>query len=180
MATTPTGDVTAETAGSVTADTGGAGNAGTGDGGKTAADEIRALRKRAQEAEGRAETLAKAEAARQDAEALARGEHESVIAKLRAENEQLSTKAAQFEAAQTARRETLLTGLTDDDRALADGLPLDKLEGLVARLGRAPAVHVPVHSGVPGGAVQTGTATAEEVRMNIGNPAWYQANKHRL
>lgn len=176
MATDTSGAVSTEPTGGVTTDASGAVSTGTGDG-KSASDTIRELKRRAQDAENRAAAYEQAEKERLEKEALARGEHESVISSLRTELETYKAEAEQFRAAQAARREALLTGLSEDDRPLADGLPLDKLEGLVARLNKQPAAPAPTPARLPGQApAQAGNLSPEQIKRGVreGGLSWFR------
>lgn len=137
------------------------------------------VNERMKAAERRLSELALAEEARNRADLEAKGQYDKLKADYEARLSAATEKAAQWDSYQATRRETLLAGLTDADKPLADGLPLDKLEALVARLKVEVAPANPAAR--PGQApVQTDKATPEEVRKNIGNRAWYEANKHRL
>ncbi len=179
-----TGDgVTVESGSGVTAGTSGAGSTG-----ETASDVIRALKKRAQEAETKlAEFAAKEEAARQEALKKA-GNYDTLAAELNAKltaaeqrAEALAVKAAEYEAQQTAAREAQIASLPEAHRGIASALPADKLAeyaALVTGQKLAPAVVRPAAPGVPSGA--TGKATPEEVRANAGKPGWLKENWHRV
>ena len=174
------GGVTVETGSGVTAGTSGAGSTG-----ESASDVIRALKKRAQDAEAKlAEVAAKEEAARQD-KLRAAGQFEelekglkSELETTKAENARLAKIASEHEAREEAERKRTIEALPEAQREYAESLPADKLPGFVAAItGTKPAPPKPGEPGVTGA---TGTATREEVIANIGDKVWYAANKHRL
>lgn len=176
-----TGDgVTVETGSGVTAGTSGAGS--TGD---SASDVIRALKKRAQEAETKlAEVAAKEEAARQEALKKAgqfetlETEYKQKLAAAEAKVAELEPVVTDLKAQQAAAREAQIASLPEAHRGIASALPADKLPEYVALHGGKPGpTIVPRGAGIPAG---TDKATPEEVRQNIGNREWYEANKHRI
>ncbi len=123
---------------------------------------------RMKEAERRLADLAAAEEERTRADLEARGEW----AKLKASYEErlaaVLPKAEQFDAYITQRRETLLAGLADEDKPLADGLPLEKLEALVERLKKTDVPGVaPPPPARPGSPLATGRLTPEQVRDGV-------------
>ena len=181
MAADPSGAVSTEPTGSVTAPASGAVSTEDGNG-KQASDTIRELRKRAQEAEDRAKAFELKERQREETEALARGEHEQVIAQLKKQLEELTPEVESYRAATTARREALLSALSDEDKPLADGLPLDRLEKLVERLGKKeppPPGNPPAR---PGAAPVATSLTPEEVRRGVrtGGLAWFRENAGKM
>lgn len=176
-----TGDgVTVETGSSVTAQASGAGSTG-----ESASDVIRALKKRAQEAEAKlADVAAKEEAARQD-KLRAAGQFEelekglkSELETTKAENARLAKIASEHEAREEAERKRTIEALPEAQREYAASLPADKLPGFVAALGGTKTP--PPKIGEPGAAIGAGKASPEEVRANAGNKAWFEANKHRI
>lgn len=184
MATEPSGAVSTETTGDGTAGTSGAGSADDGKG-KSASDEIRALRARAQEAEKLAAKLQKEQADREEAARIARGEHEGVIAELKAKLEKLEPEVEVYRAAQAARREALLSALPEEHRPIAAELPIDKLEsyvGLHGKPGATPPAPAPRPAGAPGGAAAAGALTPQEIEAGIrtGGSAWVRDNAHRF
>ena len=152
----------------------------TGDGmiPKARFDEVN---ERMKAAERRLAEAAQAEEARQRADMEAKGQYDKLRDGYESRIKELEPLANEWTTYQTSRREALLAGLGDDDKPLADGLPLDKLEKLVERLGKKeppPPGNPPAR---PGAApVLTGQATPDEVTLNITKPGWYAANKHRI
>ena len=127
---------------------------------------------------------AKEEAARQE-QLKAAGKFDELetglkaeLAATKAENERLAKIASEHEAQQKATREATIATLPEAQREYAASLPPDKLPGFVAAI--TGAKPTPPRPGEPGVAHGAGKATPEEVRDNIGNPAWVAANKHRI
>jgi hypothetical protein len=102
---------------------------------------------------------------RRKAELEAKGQFDTLRAEYEAKISQLEPKAKEYESYLTSRRETLLAGLRDDDKPLADGLPLDRLEKLVERLGKANTP--PATPGTPGTAAKPTEYTAEMIRDGV-------------
>jgi len=125
-------------------------------------DEVNERRKAA---EAELQSLLAEKQAREEAEAAKRGEFESVLEKYKLELKEAKDKAGQWDAYQTDRREALISKLNDDDKGLADGLSLSKLEQLVSRLTdqKAPAV-VAAKPGSSGG---TTALTPDQIRDGV-------------
>ena len=126
-------------------------------------DEVNERRKAA---EAELQSLLAEKQAREEAEAAKRGEFESVLEKYKLELKEAKDKAGQWDAYQTDRREALLSKLNDDDKGLADGLSLAKLEQLVARLAseqKAPAVV----AAKPGASPGSLTLTPQQIRDGV-------------
>lgn len=124
---------------------------------------------RMKSAERKLAQLVDAEEARSRADLEAKGKWEELRAKYEERLAAVLPKAEQFDAYVTQRRETLLAGLTDADKTLADGLPLEKLEVLVERLKQQapagqPAVQPPARPGSP---VPSGRLTPEQVQKGV-------------
>ena len=58
----------------------------------------------------------------------AKGEYEKIMADMSSKLETAETKSKAWDEYQATRRESLLSKLPEEDRAVYDGLPLDKLE----------------------------------------------------
>ena len=128
------------------------------------------VNERMKAAERRLSELSAAEEARARADLEAKGQYDKLKADYEARLTAATEKATQWDTYQATRRETLLAGLTDADKPLADGLPLDKLEALVARLGKveaAPAPPPPTPASVPGGAAAGGVLTPEQIADGV-------------
>ena len=141
------------------------------------------VNERMKAAERRLSELSAAEEARARADLEAKGQYDKLKADYEARLTAATEKATQWDTYQATRRETLLAGLTDADKPLADGLPLDKLEALVARLGKVEAAPPPPRpAGAPGGAVSAGALTPQEIEAGIraGGSAWIRENAARL
>jgi len=142
------------------------------------------VNERMKAAERRLSELSAAEEARARADLEAKGQYDKLKADYEARLTAATEKATQWDTYQATRRETLLAGLTDADKPLADGLPLDKLEALVARLGKVEAAPPPPPrpAGAPGGAVSAGALTPQEIEAGIraGGSAWIRENAARL
>jgi hypothetical protein len=125
-------------------------------------DEVNERRKAA---EAELQSLLAEKQAREEAEAAKRGEFETVLEKYKTELSAAKEKASQWDQYQTDRREALISKLTDDDKGLADGLSLAKLEQLVARLSeqKAPAV-VAAKPGSSGGST---SLTPDQIREGV-------------
>ena len=125
-------------------------------------DEVNERRK---SAEAELQALLGEKQAREEAEAAKRGEFETVLEKYKTELAAAKEKAGQWDQYQTDRREALLSKLSDDDKGLADGLSLGKLEQLVARLAdqKAPAVV----AAKPGASPGSLTLTPQQIRDGV-------------
>ena len=174
------GGVTVETGSGVTAGTSGAGSTG-----ESASDVIRALKKRAQDAEARlAEVAAKEETARQE-KLRAAGQFEelekglkSELETTKAENARLAKIASEHEAREEAERKRTIEALPEAQREYAASLPADKLPGFVAAItGAKPA---PPRPGEPGVAGAAGKITQDELLKNAAKPGWLKENWHRV
>lgn len=111
---------------------------------------------------------------RERADLEAKGQYDTLKSQYETELTQLRDKAGQWDSYQTIRRETLLAGLQDADKPLADGLPLDKLEALVSRLNQAPAQgplagqqQAPKPAAVPGAAQVGQKLTPAEISEGV-------------
>jgi len=72
---------------------------------------------------------------RENAELEKKGEYKELLDKTKSELEQYKAKAEQFDTYQNSRRESLMKQIVnEDDKAIADGLSLDKLEKFVNRV----------------------------------------------
>lgn len=124
---------------------------------------------RMKSAERKLAELVNAEEARTRADLEAKGKWEELKAKYEERLAAALPKAEQFDTYISQRRETLLAGLSDEDKTLADGLPLEKLEVLVERLKQqapvmSPAVAPPARPGSP---VPSGRLTPEQVQKGV-------------
>jgi len=68
-----------------------------------------------------------------------KGEYEKIMTDMTSKLEVAERKANAFDEYQASRRESLLSKLPEDDRAIYDGLPLDKLEVHVDRVSTKPS-----------------------------------------
>ncbi len=116
--------------------------------------------------------LRKASEERERNDLEARGQYEKLKGQYEEQISALRLKADQWDSYHTTRRETLLAGLSDEDKPLADGLALEKLEALVSRLTRqadappAPAA-APAPAARPGNANATGKLTPAEIQEGV-------------
>ena len=69
----------------------------------------------------------------------AKGEYEKIMADMTSKLEVAEKKAKAFDTYQASRRESLLSKLPEDDRAIYDGLPLEKLEVHVDKFNAKPS-----------------------------------------
>ena len=76
--------------------------------------------------------------AQQLKELEAKGEYEKVMVDMKGKLEDAQTKAQAFDTYQASRRESLLSKLPEDDRAIYDGLSLEKLEVNVDKFNSKP------------------------------------------
>lgn len=140
------------------------------------------VNERMKAAERRLSELSAAEEARARADLEAKGQYDRLKADYEARLAAATEKATQWDTYQATRRETLLAGLSDADKPLADGLPLDKLEALVARLKVEAPAPAPRPAGTPGGAVEAGAMSPDQIRDGVrkGGLEWFRANAGRL
>jgi len=128
------------------------------------------VNERMKAAERKLAELAAAQEARERADLEARGEFAKVRERLEQELGSYKDDAEAWRSYNTQRRETLLAGLPDEDKPLADGLPLDKLEKLVERLGKKndpePAPAAPP-AGRPGVAPVAEKLTFEQIKEGV-------------
>jgi len=68
-----------------------------------------------------------------------KGEYDKIMANMTSKLEVAETKAKAFDTYQASRRESLLSKLPEDDRAIYDGLPLEKLEVHVSKVNTKPS-----------------------------------------
>ncbi len=68
-----------------------------------------------------------------------KGEYDKIMAEMTSKLESAETKAKAFDDYQASRRESLLSKLPEDDRAIYDGLPLEKLEVHVDKFNAKPS-----------------------------------------
>jgi phage-related minor tail protein len=68
-----------------------------------------------------------------------KGEYDKIMAEMTSKLESAETKAKAFDDYQASRRESLLSKLPEDDRAIYDGLSLEKLEVHVDRVSTKPS-----------------------------------------
>ena len=68
-----------------------------------------------------------------------KGEYEKIMADMTSKLEKAETKAKSFDDYQASRREALLSKLPEEDRAIYDGLPLEKLEVHVDKVNTKPS-----------------------------------------
>ena len=68
-----------------------------------------------------------------------KGEYDKIMANMTSKLEVAETKAKAFDTYQASRRESLLSQLPEDDRAIYDGLPLAKLEVHVSKVNTKPS-----------------------------------------
>lgn len=127
------------------------------------------VNERMKAAERRLSELASAEEARNRADLEAKGQYDKLKADYEARLSAATEKAAQWDSYQTTRRETLLAGLSDEDKPLADGLPLDKLEALVSRLGKKDDAQrvAPPPAALPGAVGAAGRLTPQQVQDGV-------------
>lgn len=133
---------------------------------KTRFDEVN---ERMKSAERRLNELANAEEARTRAELEAKGQYDKLKADYEARLAAATEKATAWDLYHASRRETLLAGLTDEDKPLADGLSLEKLETLVARLTK-PATEVgpaPAPAARPGPVGSSTRLTPQQVQDGV-------------
>ena len=72
---------------------------------------------------------------REEAELEKKGEYKDLLAKTRTELEQYKNKADKLDAYETSRREQLMRNIiNDDDKSIAEGLSLEKLEKFANRV----------------------------------------------
>lgn len=127
-------------------------------------------------------TLAQLQRAAEDRERAdleAKGKYDELRQKLEQERDSLKGDAEAWRLYHAQRRETLLAGLSDEDKPLADGLPLDKLEALAERLKKTGVGTPPTPPSVPGAAVPAGQKlTPEQVREGVrtGGQKWLRDN----
>lgn len=132
-------------------------------------------------AEAKLEEYARVEEMRNRSELETISEFNTMRQQLEDQLRAAKSKAEAWDQYQAERQDALLAGLSDDDKKLAEGLPLGKLEALVARL--AQSTTTPTGAvGVPGGAanVPAGKVTPEEIRKHASDPAWLRANWERI
>ena len=67
-----------------------------------------------------------------------KGEYEQIMIEMKGKLDAANKKAQAFDEYQTTRRDTLLSHLPEEDRAIYDGLPLEKLEIHVERISAKP------------------------------------------
>ena len=158
-----------------------AGGTGGGNNGESRAEaRIRALTDQVSELKEKLSEHDKAKAKQEQQKALERGEHEKVIASLQEELNAAKPLAEQWTTYSKSRREQLLTGLDDNDKALSEGMSLEKLELFVQRIAKQPPGKGA--GGYPGGSPppRTGKASPEEVKANIHDPKWREQNRGRI
>jgi seryl-tRNA synthetase len=68
-----------------------------------------------------------------------KGEYEKIMAEMTSKLQTAETKAKAFDDYQASRRESLLSKLPEEDRAVYDGLPLEKLEVHVEKVNTKPS-----------------------------------------
>jgi hypothetical protein len=68
----------------------------------------------------------------------AKGEYETILTDMKSKLATAETKANAFDTYQESRRESLLSKLPEDDRAIYDGLSLEKLEVHVDKFNSKP------------------------------------------
>ena len=68
-----------------------------------------------------------------------KGEYDKIMADMTSKLEVAENKANAFDEYQASRRESLLSQLPEDDRAIYDGLPLAKLEVHVSKVNTKPS-----------------------------------------
>lgn len=125
-------------------------------------DEVNEARKAAQ---AKLDELSKQAEERKRADLEAKGEYDKLKAEMQAELEAARKKAEAWDTYQVERREELLKGLTDEDKALVDGLPLAKVEAFVSRLGQKPAAKGA--AGNPGGSTGAAKFTREQLQRAV-------------
>ena len=67
-----------------------------------------------------------------------KGEYDKIMADMSSKLDMAQKKANAFDEYQTSRRDSLLSKLPEEDRAIYDGLPLDKLEVHVDKINTTP------------------------------------------
>ena len=92
--------------------------------------ESKRYRARAQEAEAKLAELQKAQKAAEDAKLAEQGEYKELLAKREDELAAASAKAAEWDAYQETRKNSILEGWTDEQKANFGDLPLSKIEAL--------------------------------------------------
>jgi len=127
-------------------------------------DEVNERRKAA---EAELQSMLAEKKAQEDAEAAKRGEFDSVLGRLKQELATATEKAGQWDVYQADRREALLSKLTDDDKGLADGLSLIKLEQLVSRLTSETQKQPGTVTAKPGASGGSITLTPEQIRDGV-------------
>lgn len=140
------------------------GNPGEGMIPKPRFDEVN---ERMKAAERKLSELAAAEDARQKADLEAKGEYEKLKTRLEQERDSFKADAESWRSYHASRRETLLAGLPDEHKPIANDLPLDKLEqyvGLHKKTDPAPPPPPPTPPGVPGAAASVGALTEDQLR----------------
>ena len=68
-----------------------------------------------------------------------KGEYDKIMADMSSKLEAAQTKANAFDEYQVTKRESLLSKLPEEDRAIYDGLPLEKLEAHVEKVNTTPS-----------------------------------------
>ena len=68
----------------------------------------------------------------------AKGEYETILTDIKSKLATAETKASAFDTYQASRRESLLSKIPEDDRAIYDGLSLEKLEVHVDKFNSKP------------------------------------------
>ena len=117
-------------------DTGGTG--GNDNGGRAEA-RIRTLSDENKALSERLNALDQAAADLKASEAKKRGDFETLESGYKTTIADQTTELEELRGFQKSHRENLLNKLSDDDRALAEGLPLDKLPAFVERMSDKPA-----------------------------------------
>jgi len=77
--------------------------------------------------------------ARKLKEMESKGEYDKIMADMSSKLEAAQTKANAFDEYQVTKRESLLSKLPEEDRAIYDGLPLEKLEAHVEKVNTTPS-----------------------------------------
>ena len=68
-----------------------------------------------------------------------KGEYEKIMAEMTTKYEDAKKKADAFDEYQVTKRDTLLSKLPEEDRAIYEGLPLEKLEAHVEKVNTKPS-----------------------------------------